>query len=74
MIAELLRELRLWCADRHERRKDRTYRERLEEQRMQLDCQLLAQRVGKGLIENLRVLETEEGKPKTSTQQTRRGE
>ena len=56
MIHEILKQLRLWCTDSHERRKDKAYRERLEEQRLQLDCQLTQQRVLRESIDNLKRL------------------
>ena len=56
IVHQTLKQLRLWCIDRHERRKDKAYRERLEEQRLQLDCQLIQQRVLRESIGNLKRL------------------
>jgi hypothetical protein len=56
MIREILKQLCLGCTDSHEHRKDKAYRERLEEQRFQLDCQLTQQRVLRESIDNLKRL------------------
>lgn len=57
--------LRQWAQDRHERRKDREYREHAERERLQLENELLRNEVVNGRIAVLREL----GIPKTSIKQ-----